>query len=279
MKRLVSLFIVAVCVLSVPISLTTVRAHAQEEGQARYAMDYEGGNRLDTAYRTVEYSSRVVDSYANPRKAPEWGASGKANSCVVDAGGNGIIYYDVFFDDLIPDYKHTYVWGVFTYGTCNDAVDAMFDSLYDLMGTTSAGTTVDGFKSGMTSYVSGRGHNAILTKATGSYHNLNLDYLKAQLDQDRMAVMFLSDFAIVSFSQLQNYEEEKYDQIAYYRYSGHHAVLVYGYHDIYYYDDNNNLIGQDTYLFASTGYTLVELSFIYVNDYGNIDDIYILNIV
>ena len=247
--------------------------------ESRYSLDFvQGGNYLGTQYRDVYYSTKSDkdDMYVNPYKAPAFVPS-RANACAVHSGGNAIVYYDRIYDELIPGYKHKYVWGGFTYGTQNDAVDNMFATLYDMMGTDSRGTSIEGFKSGMRQYVSLRGRSINITQATGNYYGVNLDYLKTQLEAEKVAAVFLDTFSIVTFEGLS--PKDGYDHITHYVYNGHHVMLVYGYRDIYYYNANGSLKQRDTYLYVSTGYTSSALGLLDITHFCNVDDVYILEVV
>ena len=247
--------------------------------ESRYSLDFvQGGNYLGTHHREVYYSTKSdkEDMYVNPYKAPSF-ISSKPNACAVEAGGNAIVYYDRIFDELIPEYKHKYVWGGFTYGTQNDAVDNMFVTLYDMMGTDSRGTSIEGFKNGMQKYVSSRGRSINITQATGNYYGVNLDYLKTQLEAEKVAAVFLDTFSVVTFGGIEPYDG--YDRIIHYAYTGQHVMLVYGYRDIYYYNANGNLKQRDTYLYVSTGYSSAALALLDITHFCNVDDVYILEVV
>lgn len=248
-----------------------------QAGEDRYALDFvQGGSLLEVKERTVYYADRVMNKYENPYEAPTF-SSTKDNGCAVDAGGNALIYYDIKFDDLIPDYSHKYIWGGFTYGTQNEGMNKMFSALYDLMGTDSRGTTVQGFKDGLTKYTSSKGHTMNITSATGTYNNINIDFLKTQLEQEKMAAIFLDGFSITPFSGIQ--KKDGYDVLTHYVYDGLHVMLVYGYRELLYYDSSQNLIKKDTYLYASTGYIGAMLGWVNIDNFCTIDDIYILEVV
>ena len=275
MKRFFCLMASLLGVLNIPMGLAS-QPQATVNSETRYALDYvQGGNLVSVEYRNVYYADSTNETYINPYEAPTF-ISSRANACAVEAGGNAIAYYDRLYDDLIPGYKHNYVWGKFTYGTQNDAVDNMFWSLYDLMGTNNSGTTVSGFKNGINSYVTGKGHASNIVDATGNYCNTDLNFLKSQLEQEKMAVIFIDTFSITPLAGIQN--NDGYDVITHYVYSGCHAMLVYGYKDIFYYNDSGTLISRDTYLYAATGYAGTSLGLLNINNYCMVDDVYIVSI-
>lgn len=275
-KRLLCLLICMVSVACVPLGAGV--AASASEPDTRYSLDLvKGGTSIGTVREDIYYDHSVDDVYKNPYKAPTYGSS-KSNACAVDAGGNAIVYFDRLYDELVEGYRYKTVWGKFTYGPQNDAVDNMFDELYNLMGTSSGGTTVAGFKNGMNSYVSSRGRTLQMTKATGSYYNTNLEYLKSELQQEKLAVIFFDTFSL-SAEGGPTIEEAGHDNVWYARYTGCHVMIAYGYQDINYYDSSNNLIRRDTYLYCSTGAVGMNIAAVCINRYCTVDDIYILNIV
>lgn len=243
--------------------------------EARYSSDFQGGEFDYIQYRQVYYSDRVMENYENPYKVPRY-ISGLASACTVNAGGVAITYNDRLYDNLIPNYAPKQTSIRFTYGTQSQPINDMFSSLYTLMGTNSLGTTISGFNKGMTSYVNQRGYDITLPKATGNYHNLNWEYLKEQLHQEKVAVVFVHDFSLVSPSEIQTNGE--YYSIMHKLYTGYHTMTVYGYLEYYYYDSNGKETQKDTYLWVQNCYETVNLELLSVSNYCTIDDAYIIDI-
>ncbi len=278
-KQLPILLIAAILVMNVCVfssAFSTAAAQELLSEPARYSADFvQGGSMIEKRTRSVTYSTVDVDVYENPYETAAFRAS-LSNACVVEAGGNVIAFYDRIYDELIEGYQHKYIWGKFTYGSQNDAVTNMFATLANMMGLTEQGTTIDGFKTGMTQYVQSRGRNINLPQATGSYLNTNIDYLKEQLSQGKMAVMFFSGFSITSFGEYAVGNGQS--NMTYALYDGHHAVVLYGYRDIFYYNENRRLIERDTFFYASTGYNTVERALMSISNFCNVDDVYIVDI-
>lgn len=246
--------------------------------QSRYSAEIQpfGGTFVNTQYRTINYTYKTdTDKYVNPWALPQF-KSGLSSACSIDAGGAAMVYFDRPYDGLIPNYSHRYTFGVFSYNTQNAGVNTMYSSLYSLMGTNSGGTTIPGFKSGMTQYASGKGRTMQITQATGSYYNTNINFIKAQLELEKLAVIFLDEYSITSFGGIQ--ENSGYDYVTNNIYSGMHTMTIYGYRDICYYDASYNLIERDTYFYAYTGMSGI-LGWINITEYCTIDDAYIINVV
>ena len=269
MLKIVSIItgLICACCTSLPFAPT--------KAETRYSLDFTGGSLTGTQERKIYYSSRVDDYYINPYKAPTFEAS-ESNSCAVDTGGNAFVYYDRLYDDLVPNYSHTYVFGKFVYGQQNEGVTNMFSDLYVRMGSTSQGTTVDGFLKGMRSYASSRGHSITLEKVTGSYNNTNIEYIKTQLKQEKVAAIFMSGFSISSVGGPS--KRDGYDYVLHNIYDGHHVMLVYGYEDFNYFDSSGNLLLRDTYFYVSTGYVGASLALLNICILCNVDDMYLIDV-
>ena len=243
--------------------------------EARYSAEFQGGDFDYIQYRNVYYSDRIFERYENPYKLPTF-YSGLKSACTVNAGGVAITYNDRLYDNLIPNYAPKRTSIRFTYGTQDENIDNMFSSLYSLMGTNSLGTTISGFNRGMTSYVKQRGYDINLTKATGSYHNLNWEYLKEQLRQEKVAIVFVHHFSLVTASKIQ--QNGGYDSIQHKLYTGYHTMPVYGYDEYIFYDSNGNETQKDTYLWVQNCYESANLELLSVSNYCTIDDAYIIDI-
>lgn len=243
--------------------------------EARYSSDFQGGELDYIQNRYIYYSNRSRNNYENPYKLPTF-YSGLESACTVNAGGVAITYNDRLFDNLVPNYAPRQTSIRFTYGTQSQAINNMFASLYSLMGTNSLGTTISGFKNGMTSYVNQKGYSISLHKATGDYYNLNWEYLKEQLSQEKVAIVFVHDFSLITPSEIQI--KNGYDSIQHKLYTGYHTMSVYGYLEYNYYDFNGSFLQKDTYLWVQNCYSSADLELLSVNNYSVIDDAYIIDI-
>lgn len=264
----------AVCALMPSVACIRPANAEQAACETRYCMDFQGGQLDHDTTRKVYYSSREIDYYENPYKLPRFCAT-MDQSCVTTASGVAIIYYDRLYDNLVPNYAAKYIGSRYSYGTQNDVINNLFSTLYTLMGTTSQGATIAGFKSGTTVYINQQGYSVDLVRTTGSYYNTNIDYLKQLLRQEKVGVIFLHNFSVVSPAAIST--GLGYDSIPHKIYNGDHAMAVYGYYDYYYYDESGKLVTRDTYLCVQTGVPNT-LEFLYINDFCEVDDIYIMNI-
>lgn len=281
MKKTVSVILSVLCAafvcLAVHFTPTLARADETYMSEARYGADFQSGHYQGLETRTINYAYYTEDYYVNPYSVSNYVVSGKANACAVSAGGNILTYYDRLYPELIPNYQSIYFLGVFNYGSQNAGVNTMFDELYSRMGTDDEGTTVAGFKSGMTSYVKNKGLSVSFEQVTGNYHNTNVDKIKSALKQEKVAAIFMSNYTVTNESFLNLYDT--YSEINYNKFTGNHVMVVYGYYDIFYYNSNGSLIGRDTFFQVCTGdKVILERGLVNICSYTQVMDMYIINV-
>ena len=285
MKNILCIALSALSLAYMPGLCAGVSAAAQEADINTYSATAEkrysasglarGGLLQGSEERDVYYSSKTVDEYKSKYGAPTF-ISSKDNACAVTAGGKVLVFYDCRYDDIVPDYSPRFLYGTYIYGGQNDGIENMFDTLYSAMGTTSDGTTVEGFKSGMRQYVTSNNHGINITSTTGSYYNMNIDYLKSQLKTDTPAVVFFDTFSISTAGSFTEYDG--HDNIRHEKYGGHHTMLVYGYKDIVYYNADGSTKQRDFYLHVSTGVVGLPTALVDITHSCNVDDAYIMEV-
>lgn len=248
---------------------------AEAESENRYAAVY-GGVMQEIVHDTVYYSRRdTSDEYINPYELPTYFANNMQNCCAITAGGAIIGNFDRTYEELIPNHTAFYFMGHYTYGSQDDAVDAMHQELYQRMGSTSAGTTVAGYKKGMTSYVQSKGRNIEITSI---YHNssLNESAYRSALEAGKLLTVFLDGFCLVGLAGIYTYDG--YDEIGCTVVTGLHTVSAYGYRTTKYYDASDNLIRVEKYLLVNTGFASAGLGMVRLTKYTSVNDGYAINI-
>lgn len=247
--------------------------------ESRYGIDVPvpyGGIIQGYATDTVYYSRKdVSESYENPLNLPLYIASNIENACCITAGGAIIGHFDRYYEELIPDHTVRVFLGIPTYGSQDAAVNAMHQELYKLMGSTSAGTSVEGYKKGMTSYVQNKGRS-IEISSIYSNSSLNKSAYMSALQSGKLLTVFLDGFSVVSGVEIESFDG--YDTISNTIVNGLHAVAAYGYRNIKYYDASDKLVQEDNYLLVHTGFASAGLSMIRLNKYTTVDDGYVINI-
>ena len=154
----------------------------------------------------IEYTTRSVDSHTLAYRYPSFSFSPAAGSCAAIGGGNLIGFFDRYYENLIPNHVAGSPYAnTFLYNQEDEAVFSTIETLYDYMGTTSNGTTEDGFKSGINRYCREKGLSVTYSSCM---KNGSLDYAKAQsyLDSNKPIVLFLSGYNVLSLANNQTYE-------------------------------------------------------------------------
>ena len=282
MKRAVSMllsiwFVLALVCISGYAYAAVMPMSAAAREERVYAADIMpmGGEMHETITERIDYTYRdASDYYANPYRVPAYFASGLNNSCAITAGGAIIGHFDRLYEELIPNHTGIIFMGQYVYGGQDEAVNAMHRELYTRMGTEAGGTSVEGYVSGMKSYVSARNRTASVTKAFGS--SLDMSACIEALESGKLLTLFLNGFAIVSFGGLEEYDG--YDEVMNITVRGRHTVTAYGYKIIKYYNSANRLIQEDSYLYVHTGFTSAGLGYIRLSKYATIEDAYIIDI-
>ena len=262
-------FVLVLCGTFYCYGQVTVRANKEESVYAR------GGTPIDVKTDIISYSYTNEDEYVFPDKIPGYISN---YTCGITAGGVIVGYYDRSYEDLIPNHTGSYLLGKWRWGTQGTEVNNMFSSLYTLMGATSSGVTVPGYKSGMTSYVASKGQTMSFTDVKATSGALNPAY-KTALKAGKPLTIFLNGFNIVSFNGYLSYTDSgKYDKIVNEIYSGLHVMAVYGYLEVKYFNASNINFQTETFLYVCTGYTTNALAWLRLSAYCAIDDCYISHI-
>ena len=280
MKKLFSLFlsgsiIICSCFCFGALKVESIAANNGEACYASEIVPY-GGMIKDEKTDTVYYARKDdSEKYINPHRVPLYFASGIQNSCAITAGGAVIGHFDRVYEELIPNHTGMIFMGQFVYENQGEEVDAMHQELYKRMGSTSSGTTVAGFKSGMDSYIRSKGRTPEITRIY-SWGSLNKSAYMSALEAGKLLTVFLDGFPIIVNGSFEF--NDGYDSITNVIVEGLHTVTAYGYWNIKYYNSADKLIQEDCYLMVHTGFTTAGLAYIRLNKYTTIDDGYIINI-
>lgn len=197
---------------------------------------------------------------------PNYSVSADKTSCASTAGTILIAYYDRFYEDLIPNFTPYYSLGsAIVYKGPSYESTAVNDELYDRMGTDTngAGTTFNGFQTGMHSYVSNKG----FTYATSSVGTVNLEQYKASINSGKPVAIFLKTFSMLR----GEIGTDTRDDIKTHYIAVPHVAVGCGYKVVKYYDSNNQLITQRTYLKVASGTFEYGISYLCLDGKSNIE--------
>ena len=122
-----------------------------------FADGYNGGSWVESVEQTISFSTKDDQEIAFNGGLPKYyNVSSYTNTCANVAGTTVLGYYDQYYDNLIENFTSaTIIFGYTIYNTQTDAVQAVINQLYIDMDTnvTEGGTTINGFKNGMVTYV------------------------------------------------------------------------------------------------------------------------------
>lgn len=241
---------------------------------------YEGeGTRVSTTY-TVEYDSYVEHNEYRVSCAPSLhnGGTGATNCCSSTAGTNVVAFYDRYYTNLIPNFDPgVSVSGVYFYFSNIEGVKipALHTTLYNYMNVNVnyPGASEDDFKSGLKRYVNEQGYSVNYRSAHQNAKTVNLTKIQQMVNNHQVAVLCFSGYNFV-FDIIDNSGSRTVYQEAV---DAGHMMMVFGYFTVDYYK-NGQLFLTETFLEASSCNAMADQGYIKLNDYGNIDDAFVVEI-
>jgi len=236
----------------IPGSSNPVHAQAaSEQSYRKYKTMARGGTPGETITERIDWHRReVVTNRINP------GIPGYMSSynCGVTAGGLVVAWYHHLpHINLIPNHNPGFWFnGVFRWANSTAAVHNMFSNLHTRMGGLGPqGVTIPQFITGLGSYVLSQNHTMSLDSVRANNNELRPSF-KTAIANGQPVSLFLYGFNVMGMSGLRSFDG--HDTVFFVQYSGAHVMLAYGYHIISYFDENNVMFRQDTYLFVNTGF-------------------------
>lgn len=262
MKRKVITCLVAASLLATVNVCAGFKLGQRNSDETRYC----GGATFIDHSETINYATKETTSYSMQGDVPSYYGQFSGSSCANVAGTIIIGYYDRFYEELIPDYK-TYVkigaGIVYRMGSFETA-DVMRE-LYTLMGTdaSSAGTTYNGFQSGMKEYVKKRNY----TYSINNLGALELEKYKTEVELKRPVAIFLDNFSMKVAGEDSGTSEVINSRRCY----SAHVVVGCGYKIDTYYDSDGKVITTRTYLKVASGLNQFEIGYLCLDGKSKID--------
>lgn len=212
---------------------------------------YGGGSDGTPAYERIDYSRREVNSYEIPYSVPTYWTDTYTKYCASYAGANVLSYYDIEYKYLIPDCEtgYTETDGSWKYYKQPVAVTSLINELFNRMGSTNNGTTVNGFKNGFRDYVQSKGYS-VTYRSVMVGGGLYFDGCCAYMEMGEPVVMFLSSFNVT----MTILPSGTYDYIYKEYYNMNHVMVGCGYMVIDYYNsDSTTSFRYDQYVKVASG--------------------------
>ena len=235
---------------------------------------YSGyGTNAEEFYETLTYDSYTSSLTKIDILCPNYHSSYGTNACTPTAGSIVTTYYDYYYPNLLPNYDPTYTYNNKLYWQPqNSTVNAMQQSLYNLMGTNTeaAGTSVAQFKAGMTSYYNTQGYSISYNNVTNSLTSSNvINYF----NQEKPIILFLTSYEYFP-SSCHNFGSNQMSMLGYRKTVGH-AVVAFAYVEYDFYT-NNEIFRTDKYLYVVFGDDTI--GYLSINDTSYIQEAYTFNV-
>ncbi len=243
---------------------------------------YAGEGVHINANYTIDADELVIDTRVAHPSAPSFGNANPnlTNTCGPVAGTNIVVFYDQWHTNLVPNYEPGMMVssGYYRYfpDVGNTATTNVISSLYSTMNVaTVGGTTSANFKSGMSSFVSGRGYTFSYYSMHQNATTVNLSTLATAINQGKIGMVMCSQYNFVDMVEL--IEENNYVAVSKMQSTTAHMMMVYGY-DIMSFYKAGNLVCTKTFLHVSSGFGSCDKGYMELNDFSTINEALIVSI-
>lgn len=234
--------------------------------KATTELSYCGSGATTEQTETISYSRKETETYSIKSGIPDYYSPTSGTGCANVAGAVIIGYYDRFCENLIPNLKtYMQLGSTVKYLAAKFEISNLIEELKDLMGTdkNTSGTTFSGFQQGMRMYANN--HN--YTYSTEDLGKLNFDKFKAAVQSDKPVALFLSNYSILTGSLVNDTIEVITNELT----TTAHVVVGFGYKIDTYYNSNNTIVAQRTYLKVASGLTKYGLGFLCLDGKSKIE--------
>ncbi len=238
-----------------------------------------GANNVDATYQ-IDCDQMVEVAKAVHPSAPSYGNgdSSMQNVCGPMAGTNIVVFYDRYYPNLIPNFDPgmTFASGIYQYypDLSPDATDNVISSLYNLMQVPQVGgTTSANFKSGLRSYVEGKGYDFSYWSMYQNATSVNLSTFAAAINQGKVGMLMCSTYNFVYAIDMVT----DHATVGKVNSPNAHMMMVYGYRTLAFYKQGNHVCTK-TFLYACSGYGTCDMGYIEMNSYSTINEALIVSV-
>lgn len=272
-KILFSILAFALCaILSALLLCGNLKpAYAVVDEQTVYRDDgtYNGtGAQTSATYDIVCDEVKMTD-YEYYVRPPSFGNGNPSlsNACSPLAGMNIVAFYDRWYENLIHDYTPGVMFSTgyqYHIDKYLPQTENAINSLYSLMKTGDyGGTTSANFKSGLNTYVKNAGYSLSSASFYGNTKTVNLNALKAAIQQDKVGLIMCSRFNFVL--DIVFSEQLSIARIVKTNYDAGHMMMVTGYRTLEF-TLNGNTVCTETFLHVSSSFGSGERGYVQLND-------------
>ncbi len=238
-----------------------------------------GGAHVDSTYQ-IDCDQMVVLADVSHPSAPSYGNADPSmqNVCGPMAGTNIVVFYDRYYPNLIPNFEPGMMMSVGEYmyypDLGADATDNVVSSLYSLMNVASVGgTTSANFKSGLGSYVRGKGYGFSYSSMYQSATSINLSTFANAINQGKVGMLMCSNYNFVYGISMT----ADHATIGRVNSPNAHMMMVYGYKTLAFYKQGAHVCTK-TFLYACSGYSTCDMGYIEMNSYSTINEALIISV-
>lgn len=239
-----------------------------------YCDDYSGfGTGGVTHTEVINYDSYTMTDVHLDNLFPIYMSSYGTNACASTAGSMMVAFHDMNYENLLPDYIPYYIRnGEYRFKPQNSTINNLMVEMYNLMGTNTInpGTSVNQFKSGLSTYYSNHNYNISFTKLS---NNLDSNTVTTYLEQEKPLILFLNSYDYYDSIGV-SISDTSMNMVGYQKNVGH-VVVAYGYRVYNFYEDGN-LFRTDRYLIVSFGDGTT--GYLSTNDTSYIDEVYVTSV-
>lgn len=217
---------------------------------------YLGISDIVASTETFSYSTKTTESYFINTSVPAYyDTADRAYLCAPVAGANLIGFYDRYFPDLVPDIATGYARGTrYTYylmAKYETQLQSLIDDLATRMMTSSVGTAIYGFETGLESYIASKNLDVTFTDVSiemTTTNVLDLEQTIAQLKNGNPIVFFTSNVNFTTFNDTGNSVTMNIQAS-----NDNHVFVAYGYQKVVYYDASGNVVRECISFSTSSG--------------------------
>ncbi|MCL2847835.1 MAG: hypothetical protein FWE13_03690, partial [Firmicutes bacterium] len=222
----------------------------------------------------INFNRRTQSGFAIADRTPHWLSD---YHCGVTGGAVVFGFYNRRINNLIPNQTAgMYMSGRWMWSGRQEGARELQSRLFMLMGG-GHGVTIHQYIWGMMMQAGLKGRSITLQSVRTGHNQLNEAAMTAAFRRGELVSLFMAGYSIVPFAGIQTHTD--HDLIFHNISSGNHIMIAYGYRRIRYYNEANQLIRNDIYLYVKTGFQLPAHALVPLYRIGAVSDAFITHIV
>lgn len=174
--------------------------------------------------------------------------------CGTTGGGIVVAFNQKRLPNLLPGHNpgmqigNRFIWAP----GASQAIRTMQTELFELMGSSMDGVSINQYIWGLDSFASSRAHSLNATTVASNSAGISQAFRNA-IHNGQLVSIFMRGFNIIGRNSLQSFPQQGHDRVEFVMFSENHIMIVFGYYIVSYFDANNRMFRQDTYLYVNDG--------------------------